>query len=89
MRAELLTTTVPPVAAPDLSTQPVRVDRRKGAELVTHRYFPVSPRTLEAWPLDWLLVNGKATCLTADLFTVAEAKLAAAPLVRTSRRQAA
>jgi hypothetical protein len=73
----------------DQSTLPVRVDRRKGAELVTLHYFPVSPRTLEAWPLGWRLVNGKATCLTTELFAVAQAKLDAAPVIRASRQQAA
>jgi hypothetical protein len=75
--------------APDLSTLPARVDRKAGAELVTRHYFPVSPRTLEIWPLDWRHVNGRAVCETAELFAVALAKLDAAPLVRTSRRQAA
>jgi hypothetical protein len=89
LRDALLTTTALPAPAPDLSTPPVRVDRRKGAALVTQRYFPVSPRTLEGWPLPWLLVNGKATCLTADLFAVAQAKIDAAPQHRTSRGQAA
>ncbi len=86
MRDAFLTTTAP---TPDLGSLPVRVDRRKGAELVTLHFFPVSARTLEAWPLDWRHVNGRATCETADLFAVAKAKLDAAPLVRTSRRQAA
>ncbi|HEY0419593.1 MAG TPA: hypothetical protein VGC80_08745 [Acetobacteraceae bacterium] len=74
---------------PDLTDLPRRVDRRCGAELVTRYFFPISPRTLEAWPLDWLQVNAKATCATVELFAVAQAKLDAAPLTRTARRQAA
>ena len=66
---------------------PLRYQR--GAELVTRYFFPISPRTLEAWPLDWLQVNAKATCATAELFAVAQAKLDAAPLTRTARRHAA
>ncbi len=73
---------------PDLNALPARVDRRTGAALVTQYYFPVAPRTLEAWPLDWVQVNNKATCATADLFTVAQAKLDAAPVTRTARRRA-
>ncbi|MBX6386923.1 MAG: hypothetical protein IRZ07_28755, partial [Microbispora sp.] len=65
---------LPAAAIPDLRALPVRVDRRAGAELVTRFYFPVSHRTLEAWPLTWRRVNGKAVCETAELFAVAEAK---------------
>lgn len=58
---------------------PVRVARRAGAELVTKHFFPVSHRTLEAWPLVWRRVNGRALCETADLFVLARAKLDEAP----------
>src|SRR3954453_18039410 len=67
---------------PDL---PRRADRRTGAKLVTQHFFPVSHRTLEAWPLTWRRVNGKAVCETAELFELAEAKLIAAPAVRGGR----
>jgi hypothetical protein len=63
---------------PDIAEVPRRVDRKTGAELVTRHFFPVSPRSLEAWPLPWLHVNGKAVCETAELFAVAQAKLDAA-----------
>ena len=72
-----------------MTTLPVRVDRKTGAELVTRYYFPATSRAVETWPLDWRLVNGRAVCETADLFAVAQAKLDAAPLTRTARRQAA
>ncbi|MFM2149840.1 MAG: hypothetical protein RLZZ187_2146 [Pseudomonadota bacterium] len=72
---------------PDLSTLPRNVDRRVGAELVTRFFFPVSPRSLEVWPLVWRHVNGKAVVATADLFAVAEAKLNAAPRIRGGKRQ--
>jgi hypothetical protein len=71
---------------PDLSTLPRNVDRRAGAELVTRFFFPVSPRSLEVWPLVWRHVNGKAVVATAELFAVAEAKLSAAPPIRGGRR---
>jgi hypothetical protein len=67
----------------------VRVDRRTAAELVTRLYFPVSPRTIEAWPLTTRRVNGKATVETAELFAFAEAKLEAAPPIKGGRRRAA
>lgn len=72
-------------ASPDLSALPQRVDRRTGAALVTQNYFPVSPRTLEAAPLVWRRVNGKALCETAELFAWAQAKLDAAPPIRGGR----
>jgi hypothetical protein len=78
-----------PAAQPDMTTLPVRVDRKTGAELVTRYFFPATTRAVEIWPLDWRLVNGRAVCETVDLFAVAQAKLDAAPLTRTARRQAA
>lgn len=68
---------------------PVRVDRRTAAELVTQRFFPVSPRTVEAWPLTVRRVNGKATVETAELFAFAQAKLDAAPPIMGGRRRSA
>lgn len=70
---------------PDL---PARVDRRTGAALITQHFFPVSPRSLEAWPVVWQHVNGRAVGETAQLFAVAQAKLDAAPPVRGGRRAA-
>lgn len=72
---------------PDLSALPRNVDRRAGADLVTRYFFPVSPRSLEVWPLVWRHVNGKAVVATADLFALAEAKLNAAPPIRGGKRQ--
>jgi hypothetical protein len=77
-----------PAAQPDLSALPLRVDRRTAAALVSRHYFPTSFRALEAWPLDWRILNGRATCATAELFALAESKLAAAQPSRR-RRQAA
>jgi hypothetical protein len=65
---------------------PCRVDRKTGADLVTRFLFPVSHRTLEAWPLTWRRVNGKAVCETAELLAVAQAKLDAAAPIRGGRR---
>lgn len=64
---------------------PVRVDRRRAAELVSCHFFPVSHRTVEAWPLVVRHVNGKATVETAELFAFAQAKLDAAPPIRGGR----
>jgi hypothetical protein len=73
---------------PDLPALPRNVDRRAGAALVTRFFFPVSRRSLEAWPLTWRRVNGKAVVSTAELLALAEAKLQAAAPVRGGRRLA-
>ena len=73
---------------PDLDALPTRVDRRRGAELVTQRFFPVSARSLERWGVPVRHVNGKAVMDTAELFAAAQAKLDAAPAIRGGRRAA-
>src|SRR5690349_8143985 len=73
-------------AMPDLNTLPRRVDRRAAAELVSRFFFPVSYRSIEAWPLATRLVNGKAVMETAELLAVAKAKFDAAPAIRGGRR---
>jgi hypothetical protein len=70
----------------DFASLPQRVDRKTGADLVTRFFFPVAARTLEVWPITWRLVNGRAACETTELFAVAQAKLDAAPTLRSTRR---
>ena len=85
-RSRSSTRPAPDGAGPHIPDLPARVDRGMGAGLVTMHFFPVSPRTLEAWPLTWQHVNGKAVCETAELFAVAQSKLDAAPPIRGGRR---
>jgi hypothetical protein len=80
---------LPPNIVAVLKQQPENVDRRTGAELVTRHFFPVSYRTIEAWPLPTRRVNGKAIVPTVRLFELAYAKLAAAPVVMGGRKAAA
>jgi hypothetical protein len=75
---------LPPALQDVLATAPTNVDRRTGAELVTRHLFPVSYRSLEAWPLPTRRVNGKAVIPTAALFELAYAKLSAAPMITPS-----
>jgi hypothetical protein len=79
-REELLTSTAPVAAPapPDVSTLPPLVDRRTAAALVTQHYFPVSPRTLEAWEVECIRLNGKALAAPAQYFAVAQSRLDAA-----------
>jgi len=69
----------------DLTQYPPRVDRRKGAALVSENFFPLSARTLEAAPLTWRRVNGRALVETSELFAWAAAKVAAALPIRGGR----
>jgi hypothetical protein len=77
---------LPPHLIEVLATVPVNVDRRTGAGLVCRYFFRVSYRSLEAWQLPTQLVSGKAIVPTARLFEAAYAKLAAAPVVMSGRR---
>lgn len=57
---------------------PVRVCRRTAAQIVTRKFFPISHRTLERWPLKWKRVNGRALVETSDLLAEAQRRLDAA-----------
>lgn len=83
------TPTAPAANHFDAGELPPRVDRATAAKIVTARYFPVSHRSLEVWPLSIRRVNGRALIETAELLAVAQAKLDAAPVIRTGQRKAA
>ena len=57
---------------------PARMDRRLGASIISSNYFPISPRTLERWPVTWRRVNGKALVETSELLAEAQRRLDAA-----------
>ena len=72
--------------SPDLlNSLPKYVDRKAGAKLITQNFFPTSHRTLEAWPLTWRHVNGKAIVETEELIACAVAKMNAAVPIRGGR----
>jgi hypothetical protein len=79
--AETASAALPPELKGMLASLPVNVDRRTGAALITKHLFPVSHRSLEAWPLPTRHVNGRAVVPTAKLFKIAFDKLNAAPVV--------
>ena len=62
----------------DIEYLPPRVNRRDGATLITHYFFPVSPRTLERWPVKWLRINGRALVETSELMKEAQQRVASA-----------
>ena len=54
---------------------PQYADKQTAAAIITHHFFPISPRTLERWPLTVRRPN-KATVYEVDeVMAVAEAKL--------------
>jgi hypothetical protein len=77
---------LPPELLEVLANQPLNVDRKTGAALVTRHMYPVSHRSLEVWKLPTRRVNGRALIPTATLFEVAYAKFADAPIVMGGRR---
>ena len=71
----------------DPQNLPPRVTRQDAASaLYAVLGFPVSPRTLESWPVATRLVNGKATFDTAELLAFAGNKLNEAPSLRGGRK---
>jgi len=69
-----------------LEAAPARVDRREAASLLTQHFFPISHRTLEAAPLTWRHINGRALVETPELVAWATAKVVAAAPIRGGRR---
>jgi len=57
---------------------PRNTDRRTLAAIISHELFPISPRTIERWPLVVRRVNGRAITRTSDALAMAETKLAQA-----------
>ena len=50
-------------------------DRKTTAEIISHFYFPVSPRTIETWPLKVRRPNRAAVLEVAEAMSFAEKKL--------------
>jgi hypothetical protein len=60
---------------------PEYADLKTGARFISERYFRVSHRSLEKWPLAIRLINGRRHVRTADLIAYAEAMIGNAPAV--------
>ena len=65
---------------------PPRMNRKSAAVAISELFFPVSPRTLEKWPIKWLVVNGHAIADTTEILGHAEQMLAAAVQIRRGKR---
>ena len=57
---------------------PQFADKVTSAAIVSHHYFPISPRTLERWPLTVRRPNKVAIYEVEELMRIAEQKLNAA-----------
>jgi hypothetical protein len=58
-------------------------DRRIIAAIISHEVGPVSPRSLEKWPLVGRRFNGRTVFPVADALKVARDKLAMSPPRKT------
>ena len=53
---------------------PQYADKQTAAAIITHFYFPISPRTLERWPLIVRRPNKAAIYAVEELLSVAKQK---------------
>ena len=53
---------------------PQYADKQTAAAIITHFYFPISPRTLERWPLIVRRPNKVAIYAVEELLSVAKQK---------------
>ncbi|WP_322994248.1 hypothetical protein [Castellaniella sp.] len=67
--------------SPDFDALPLHVDRERGAALITEFYFPVSPRSLERWPIATRRLNGRAIMSTRVLLGEAKRRFEEAPAI--------
>lgn len=60
---------------------PVRVPRKRAAEIVSKHVFETSHRTMERWPIPVRHLNGQAHFETRDVLMEAFRRLHAAPVL--------
>jgi hypothetical protein len=76
---------LPEFIVDELRRLPRFADRRALASAISRFIFPVSHRTLEAWPVRWRRVNGHAVAETREAFTHAWCKFCSSPVVTGGR----
>ena len=64
----------------DPDRPPRRLTRKQAARFVSARFFPISERTLERWPLRTVVIGRLALLETADVIAEAQRRLEAAPV---------
>jgi hypothetical protein len=80
---QLVELSFPPTPDPD--RLPRYGDRRQLAAIHTRYFGPQSHRTLECWPLDWRIVNGRAVAEVRQFLAEAQRRFDAAPVIRGGR----
>jgi hypothetical protein len=71
---------------PDPAKLPRYGDRRQLADIHSFYFGPQSPRSLERWPLEWRIVNGRAVAEVRAFIAEAQRRFDAAPVIRGGRR---
>jgi hypothetical protein len=79
------TSELPDFIVDELRNLPRYADREALAAAISRLIFPVSRRTLEAWPVAWRIVNGHAIAETSDAFKYAWRKFASAPVAMSGK----
>ena len=69
----------------ELPTLPRNGDRRMLAQIITQHLYPISPRSLEVWPLTWRRVSKKAVASTEEALKHAWRVYDAAPVTRAGQ----
>ena len=64
---------------------PKFADKVTGAAIITHLYFPISPRTLERWPITVRRPNKAAIYAVDELLAFAERKMSETPVYKQER----
>jgi hypothetical protein len=68
-----------------LPSLPHNADRRTLASMITRLIYPLSPRSMETWPLDWRRVNKHSVAPTEQALTRAWRIYCAAPVTRVGQ----
>ena len=74
---------------PDQDKLPKHVDKRQLAQIHNQYYGPISHRSLETWPLEWRLVNGRGVTETGAALAEARRRFNAGRVIRGRQRQTA
>jgi hypothetical protein len=57
-------------------------DKNQLAEIYNRYFGPLSPRSLERWPIIWRTVNGRNVSSVRDFLALAKTRFESAPLIR-------
>ena len=72
---------------PDPDSLPRFTDRETLAAIHRRYYGPQSPRSLQNWPLDWRIVNGRAVAETRAFLAEAQRRFDAGRIIVRGERR--